>query len=234
MIANGETQSDLEKGRNALREVRGLLGGSPAVDADLKLADARTKTPHTWVVFEDGQSPTFAEYRITFPVPLIGKTKAASVVTVALPRMVVHNVSYGELQIATSNASVRTTTIGSFDRVVASEFQRRMPGILTAAAIEVALKIAAEEAAAQSNSPALTLAATVAGNISSADTRSWTALPKQFEVARLDSPADGKIHIRSASGAELGIVDAPSNRSSIIYMKATVPGAPPAFQVYPL
>ncbi len=234
MITNGETQSDVENGRRALREVRGILGGSPVVDADLALADSHAKAPHTWVVFENGQAPTFAEYRVTFPVPLIGKTRGASTVTVALPRMVFHDLAYGGLQVIAGSVSERTATVGSFDRVMASEFEQRMPGVLTRAAIEAVVKMGIEEAAAQAKSPLFSLAAAVIGNISSADTRSWTALPKQFQAVRLDTPANGKVHLRADNGADLGAVTVPTDRSSIIYVKAMIPGVPASIQVLPM
>jgi uncharacterized protein len=88
MINAGGSASDIEKGRRALNEVQGLVGSNPVVASDIALSNSPTKAAHTWVVFENGKAPTFAEYRITIPVPLIGKTKGVSTITVAMPRMV--------------------------------------------------------------------------------------------------------------------------------------------------
>ncbi len=234
MITDGGTRADVDKGRRALREVRGILGGSPLVDADLALADAPARTPHTWVIFENGRAPSFIEYRITVPVPLLGRSGGVSAVTVALPRMIFHTGTYGGLRVDAGANSVATATIGSFDNVMASEFERRLPRIMAAAALEATLKVGMMEAAAQVKSPLLNLAAAVIGNIATADTRSWTALPKEFEAARVNTPTDGRIHIRTANGADLGTVKVPAGKSSIVYVKAMTPGVPAAIQVLPL
>jgi uncharacterized protein len=114
---------------------------------------------------------------------------------------------------------------------MASEFHQRMPQILAMTAAEALLKIGVQEAVAQTGSPLLQLVATVATNVSSADTRSWTALPSQFDVARVETPKDGKLHIRAINGADLGTVDVPSSASSIVYVKLGAAGAPPAVHV---
>lgn len=234
MITDGGTEADVEKGRRALAEVRGLVGSNPVIDEDIRLSRNPGKAAHTWVVVENGQAPTFIEYRLTLPIPLVGRTHGMSTVTVALPRMVFHETTYPGFRVVAGPESRPTATIGSFDRVMASEFQRRMPQVLAVATTEAIVKIVAQEAVAQTGNKLLQLAAAVGSNISWADTRSWTALPKQFEVARLDAPADGTVQIHSSTGADLGKVAVPKDRSSIVYVKLTAPGAPPAVQVLPL
>ncbi len=76
-LSSAQTDSDFENARTELRRVHDMLGkaANPSVEKDLLWANSRKGTPgaKVWVVFENGQAPTFAEYRITFPVPVIGK-----------------------------------------------------------------------------------------------------------------------------------------------------------------
>jgi hypothetical protein len=112
-----------------------------------------------------------------------------------------------------------------------SEFQRRYPSILRAAVLEAVLKIVLLNVAAQEQSGVALLVATVASNISTADVRSWTALPKDFQVARIETPKDGVVRLRTDSGAELGSATVPTDVSSIVWVKEMRPGSPPAIQV---
>jgi hypothetical protein len=235
-IANSTSNDDLDKAAGALREVRGMVGPNALLDSDLALtARNASRTPRTWIVYESGESPTFAEYRVIFPVPVVGKSNYMSTVTVALPRMVFHRPASTGLHVTDSAGTNATTqSIGSFDRVMASEFQQRLPGIMTRAVGEAAVKVAMQEAAGQTNNSLLKLATAVAANISTADTRSWTALPSTFAAARMAPPADGKLHLVTDTGTDLGDVTVPSGQSAIVYVKLFAPGGRPAIRVYPL
>lgn len=237
LMNNAETASDLEAARVELNRVRDLVGASPVVQADLALiANGRKdKSPKVWIVFENGQAPTFSEYRITFPVPVVGKGGVKpGVVTVALPRMVFHAPAAQRLAVSTGKTETWSASIGDFDRVMATEFSRRQPAIMTRTVLEAALKTAMQTAAAQTGNGLVQLVALTASNISSADTRSWTALPKNFQAARIDAPTDGRVHLRTDSGLDLGDVQVPKDHSSLVYVKEVAPGAKPSLQVFPL
>ena len=47
-------------------------------------------------------------------------------------------------------------------------------------------------------------------------------------------PADGKLHLTTDTGIDLGDVSVPAGQSSIVYVKLFAPGGQPAIQVYPL
>ena len=68
--------ADREKARNAFQRVR-ALEPSPLLNGDYKLATQSGKfSPKTWVIFENGQGSTLAQYAITFPVPIVGRRSA--------------------------------------------------------------------------------------------------------------------------------------------------------------
>ena len=118
---------------------------------------------------------------------------------------------------------------------MATEFQRHQTAILTRAVAEVALKVAVQSAAAQSGSSLLQLGALVASNVSTADTRSWTALPKEFQAVRIDAPKSGTLRLRSDSGQDLGTVSVPvTERGAIVYVKQQTAGGAPSLEVYKL
>ena len=47
----------------------------------------------------------------------------------------------------------------------------------------------------------------------------WTALPKEFQLAKLKTPKDGVLTI-SAKGVDLIDITVPKNQSSIVYIKS--------------
>jgi hypothetical protein len=180
------------------------------------------------VIFENGQSSTFHEMHLSMPM-ITGKP-----LTLALPILVQNALAYSTLRISAEGAATQTVPAGSFDAVMASEFNRRQSLILAEAVAEVLVKNAASVAAQKSNNSLLNAVVGIAANVSTADTRSWTALPKQFQAARLATPADGHVLLASPDGATVGEANVPLDRSSIVWVKIQHVGAHPAVQVIPL
>ncbi len=116
-----------------------------------------------------------------------------------------------------------------------SEFKRHENAILTRAVLEVALKVALQSAAAQTGNSLAQFGALAVSNISTADTRSWTALPKEFQAVRIDAPKDGTVRIRTDSGQDLGSITVPTTGSgAIVYVKQQTAGGQPSLLVYKL
>ena len=144
---------------------------------------ARSHTPGSFLRM--ARLPTFAQYNITFPVPVVGRGGhvGAGVVTVAMPRMVFHAPAAPCLDIVGGGAQISTTPIGDFDRVMASEFcaLKRYNDARGAGGSAEGWSSDCRSAAGNG---LLQLAAVVVSNVSTADTRSWTALPERVSKPR--------------------------------------------------
>jgi hypothetical protein len=251
---NSTVTGDAERARTQLQRTAGMVRNNAVVAADLALAEAsargRRPAPHVWVVFENGQAPTFIQQNITFPAPVIATTGGISVrpVTVSVPRLVIQPSAYQALEVRAGRARVTTALVGSIEGVMASEFNQRWPGHVRDAVIEGFSKIigmsavnvgmgAAGRQMGGMGGLALMLAAeiatTAAGNITTSDTRSWHSLPQEFQVARLPVPADGAVSISALGGPSATAQVAPG-RSAIILVKAQAPGSPLTIQVIQL
>ena len=123
--------------------------------------------------------------------------------------------------------------ISDFDAVMGAEFNKRYPTIVASAVAEVAVKIALQSVANKSNNALFQIAALVGSQVSTADTRSWSLLPKRFDVARLASPADGRLQIQPSGGSAITIT-VPAGKPAIVMIKAMRPGSPLVANVYPL
>jgi hypothetical protein len=162
-------------------------------------------------------------------VPIVGRQTGVSVATVALPRLK-ENASAAQALLV-GDGRERTVVVGDFDQVMGSEFKRRYPSIVRNAVLEAAAKVVLQNVAAQQKSPLALFAATAVSNISFTDTRSWSALPKNFQAARVETPKDGMIRLRTDTGVDLGVTKVPTDVSSIVYVKQEKAGSPPAIHV---
>jgi hypothetical protein len=225
---------DYRKGVVWLQRASQELGPNSPATADLIWADHSHRSlrdkplPQIWVVFENGQSATYHEIRLVLP------TIAGTPMTLAMPTLVENEAACPFIVVQAGGISVNTLPAGSFDAVMASEFQRRRPVILAHAITEVLAKNVGSAVAAKSNSGFLKLAMLVANNVSTADTRSWIALPKEFQTVRVAAPENGEITLATSDGQALGTVKVPTDRSSIVWVKLQHLGAHPAINVAPL
>ena len=232
-------QPDASRARDSLKRVLGMVENKALINADLKLAEDKLRgkpvLPMTWVIFENGQSPLFESYSVPIPVPVLKKDGGIelSVVTVALPRMQLQPLAYPGFDVVATGGQSHSTTLSDFDSVMGAEFNKRYPSIILSAVTEVALKIAAQSAANQTDNGMLKLLTLVGSQISTADTRSWILLPKAFEVARLSTPVDGVLQVQPNGGKAITVKVDPS-KSSIVFVKAMYPGSPLVANVFPL
>ena len=178
--------------------MRATAGQPALLNGDYDLAAKRERfSPKTWVIFENGQGSTLAEYSLQVPIPIVGKRSGASVVRVAMPRLQENAPATRGLLVG--EAGTPTSVVSNFNYVQRSEFERRYPSILALAAAEVAVKAVAQNLVAQEKTGFMLVAAQMAPQVSSADTRSWSALPKEFQTARIEAPKNGQVRLRTAS-----------------------------------
>lgn len=145
-----------------------------------------------FVIFENGLGPRREETRIDLILPRIGYTG------VAFPRIAFHPARVGALKIGLNGAPpVITERIASMDQIVATEFEQRMPAIVTRTLLSVLAKeIASKQVRDELGDLGLILTSVYKFVVNRADTRTWRTLPKEFQVAVLDYPEDGQVHLR--------------------------------------
>lgn len=246
MLLNSAVPGDAEIARNGFERVMGIVGRTSLLQEDMALARAATTgrrpAPQVWVIFEDGQSPVFEQMNILVPMPVAARGGGVTVrpVTVSLPRMVPQRNAYAALDVQAGQARSTTTTIGSIEAVMASEFRRRYPSLVAGAVLEALAKAAGMSAVNAASSRAggfgvlLDAAATATANVTSTDTRSWYLLPREFQAARLAVPANGSLSLRARGGSASQTISVPTDRSSVVHVKAQDPGSPLVVQVYRL
>ena len=232
-----EDAADYGKARDALRRVYGMTGNSRLVQGDLAMVESildhktirKNAPPTVWMIFENGLGPVKEEVRIDIPLMF----EKVSYVGIALPVLRFRDSAYSALQLRSgSNDIGMTEELFSMDGVVAKEFQMELPQVVTRAVLSAVLKTAVQYEATKEGGSLGNLLSTAYTFLSTgADTRGWSSLPKNIQIARFPRPNDGHVDIlTSGAPGPLARVELPKSRYSIVYVKIPTPGAPATYQ----
>ncbi len=207
-LAQAQDASDLERARKSFERALAFAPSNPCVREDLAACDRRLAgaplEPVTYVVFETGQAPIREQVRIDIPIVFANVSYVGSAWPVLRPQ------GGQALTLAVTAGEQRSTTaeVASMDSVIARDFEAERPAIITRTLISTLAKGAAafavNEMASQQDDAlgALVRVATLAyqASVNIADTRTWTTLPKSFQVARIPTPPDRRIELLEGAG----------------------------------
>jgi hypothetical protein len=233
-MANAADSSDLERAHKSFERVVSFADGNDFVKQDLATVDdiiaGKPLSPTTYVIFETGCAPIRDQIRIDIPI-LVSRV---SYVGAAFPTLKPQGNYQPTLTVTTAGTHCNTAMVGSIDGVIALDFKNELPVVITktiAATITKAVAAyAANEAARQAGGDlggllmqVSTAVYQMAVNI--ADTRTWTTLPKEFQVARVPTPADRKIDLTTPNGmnTSVTVIDGTIN---VVYVKSITSGTP--------
>ena len=224
-MANATDASDLERAHKSLERVTGFVPDNEYVKQDLAavngLLNGRPLTPTTYVVFETGCAPVRDQIRIDIPI-IVSKV---SYVGAAFPTLKPQGNFQPELTVTAAGVNYRTETVCNMDSIVARDFKNELPIVITKTIAATVTKAVAAYAANQAADKAggdiaglfmqlSTAVYQMAVNI--ADTRTWTTLPKEFQICRFPTPADGKLGLSTPNGMKLSVtLDGVANGAKI-------------------
>ncbi|MFA6288146.1 MAG: hypothetical protein WC661_12250 [Opitutaceae bacterium] len=230
----GENGSDWERGRKSFERVAGMVPENPYVAADFATATAAAegKAPEglTYVIFETGTGPHRDQVRIDIPTFLV--TSRLAYVGAAFPKLVFNGDYAATLAVAAGGQTFNTATVASMDSVVANDFKNEWPTTLTKTLIATATKaiiqaIVQKQMSDQNAALGLFggLAMTVVNaSTNIADTRTWRTLPKEFQYARLATPADRQLTL--AAGTQTKTITLDPGAVNVVYVKSVSTTSP--------
>jgi hypothetical protein len=230
-----DLSGDYEKANYLFKESSGMVPENDYIAKDLVLTDelisGKTKLENNvWVIFENGLGPVKEEFRID--VPLIFVSSRVYYAGIALPRLVPRYPAYPCLMILTDTGDYPTKQVADMERVIQTEFKKDFRGILARAITSAAIKAVAQAAMQRqkNGSFAAALLAIYSFATTAADVRIWSALPKDFQIARCPIPDDRKLTINPPGGAPFEI-DIPTCTNAIVYVKIIAAGSNPVYEV---
>jgi len=236
---NAEDQGDYEKASHSFKQVYGMTDAGVAAE-DLEMVEnilfgkssRATLKPVVWVVFENGLGPLREELRIDVPL-FLANVRAVPWVGIALPQLKFRDQAYSCLHIKSGTEMLaKTEALASMDSVIASELKKDIRGIATRAILGALVKAYSQYLVYRKlGVDEAKLAAFVQFLTTKADTRIWSALPKDVQVARTSLPDDRRLRITSPNGEELLRVELTEARFNVLHVKIPRRGTRPTYHV---
>ena len=227
-------EGDYSKSIDLLKESAGMNSNNEFIVADFKMVEGvalenKSASNHVWVIYENGLSPERTDFTFGLPIPISGEM---IFVEIALPKLESRSLASANLTLASGAVQVKSKTIASMERVIQTEFKKEFSLILTKAIIGATTK-AVIQYSLRDQDPLIRLAALAHTLITTtADVRMWTSLPKEFQVARIDMPADRRVQI-TVPGKEIKTIELPECKNVIIYVKLPVVSGVPVYDIMP-
>ncbi len=189
--------------------------------------------PHVHVIVEAGLAPRLDELKISIPLfmrqyPYFGAS---------FPVLKVNEGGARGFTARAGGTGHPSTLVTDMDRVVAGDFNARLPAIIALTLVSTATKMiatyAVQEAAMNSGDHntawivAIGMMAYQLGT-NSADLRTWLTLPKRVLYASFPAPADGQVTLELDDGRTIGPIETESNGLTVVHLRAPGPAAEPA------
>ncbi|TVM14500.1 hypothetical protein DPQ33_17445 [Oceanidesulfovibrio indonesiensis] len=240
-LTKGQDKGDYEKALDNFKRVKGMTE-CELVDQDIASAEvclagsgAKTAAKNVWVVFENGMGPILDEIRLDLPIFAVSQSSPIKTVSMALPHMKFRDKAYDYLEVVAGGATDRTTQLADIDRVVATEFDVYYDSILAKSIASTVAKMLGQVVAQEALGDAGALIVGIFNSLTTqADTRMWTALPKEVQVARVKLPKDGRLQLKSPQGLVLSDVVIPECNDCIVYVRIPKANIPAAVTTIPL
>lgn len=214
------------------RAIDAVQAMAPAADArrfagTLEESFKKSKVDKAYVLYEDGFGPGIEEFRIDLPLAIISSKVLYS--GVALPEFVAGRVNNNQLEIKQGTNLQVTAGVTDLNRVASLEFDSAYDAKVGKEITSAVLKTIAQAAINRKidkdtkANPLAGLLMKVAVGIgqaalTQADTRYWSNLPNDIQMAVLDKSGQTPIEIFSASGALIATVPAVAG-DQLIYVR---------------
>lgn len=235
---NGQNRSDFEKARQSMKRIVGMVDVSNNiyVKKDLQALEKivlgqvqkRQLPPTVWIIFENGLRPELDEVRIDIPL-FLGTTMYSGI---AMPKLINQDTAYRFLRVQGSGEGVvETLPISNMDRIIRAEFNSSMPGVLRQAILGAVFKNSLQYTIGEGLSfidSDLAMVGSLLGAFyqisqTEADLRTWSALPKEFQLARLEDVRGKTLCILPPYGQkEIMEIVVPDDHFSLLHIK--IPG----------
>lgn len=227
-------EGDYAKSSSLLKEVHEMMPDNETVKSDFIMveetfAGKAIQDRYVWVIYENGLGPVKSEFKINIPMYIVSNKVIYT--GIALPKMEPRSQTASKMIIFCAGKSVgETSVVGDMERVVLSEFNYSYNDILTRAVFSTILKTYSQYEA-QNKNPYFGLASAAFQLLTThADTRLWSTLPKDFQVAKVKMPEYGKLVLKTET--QNINVDLDLNaKHSIVYVRIPTAMSKPSVSV---
>jgi len=177
-----------------------------------------------FVIFANGHVPALKQMKIQLALPYVGYTG------IAFPQYEHFKHYFKNISLAAGDKSYKTVQVADMSPIVAQEYHKRLPTMITRLAISYLVKetasLVAVQAAKQHGAGAEMLAYGATGFykylFNTADTRCWETLPGEYQMAHFPIPENRKIKLEvptAISKKEININLKKDSKIVIVYIR---------------
>ncbi len=227
-MAAAADASDLERARKSFERVAAFAPDNPYVKEDLAMVDGllngQPLPPTTFIIFETGCAPVRDQVRIDIPILVYN----VSYIGAAFPTLKPQGSYVPYLTVSADGARATTSLVSDMDSVIGLDFKNEKPIVITKTIASAVIKGVAAYAgnhAANQQSDLVGLLAQIStaiyqAAVNIADERTWTTLPKQFQVCHVPTPPDRKIELETPGGGLKIQVTIETGTVNLVYVKS--------------
>jgi hypothetical protein len=227
-MTDAADSSDLERARKSFERVTEMAPDNPYVRKDLAMVDGlingRPLPATVFVIFETGCAPMRGQIRIDIPI-IISKV---SYIGAAFPTLQPQDNYLPNLTVLADGKSWNTALVSDMDSVIGLDFKNEMPIVITktiaATVVKGVAAYAANQAVGQQNDLAGLFmqigTAVYQAAVNIADDRTWTTLPKQFQVCHFPMPPDRTIELMTPDQRRIIPVTIGYGSLILVYVKS--------------
>ena len=228
-MTDAADNSDLERAHKSFQRVTEMAPDNRYVKEDLTMVNnlinnGRPLPPTTFVIFETGCAPVRDQVRIDIPIIV---TKV-SYIGAAFPTLKPQGNYVRNLTVTADGKNFDTSLVSDMDSVIGLDFKNEMPIVITktiAATVVKGVAAYAANAAANEQSGWAGLVTQIGtaiyqAAVNIADERTWTTLPKEFQVCHFPTPPDRKIELKTPDQRQTIQVTIGDGTINLIYVKS--------------
>ena len=233
-MTDAADNSDLERARKSFERVTEMAPDNRYAREDLAMVDhlinGRPLPPTTFVIFETGCAPVRDQLRIDIPI-IVAKVYY---IGAAFPTLKPQGNFVPSLTVTADGKTLATALVSDMDSVIGIDFKNEMPIVITktiaATVVKGVAAYAANQAVGQQNDIAGLFmqigTAIYQAAVNIADERTWTTLPKQFQVCHFPTPPERKIELETPGGRQRMQVTIGDGTINLIYVKSINAASP--------
>ncbi len=216
---------DYQKAVDLLKEAYGMTK-NPLIEHDLAvclsaLSGKVDNKTYAHIIYESGYASKKKDWKIALPIPIRHNNHwQVYMPSLALPTLepVLDEMPY--ISVVNGDFKSSTFKIASMDGVIASEFEKRFPAILTRAIMRTTTDLVLQKIAADQGNILAQVGVGLVGVLkNNADVRSWQSLPKNFSALKVPL-SKGVLEIYDAHGRLL-VSDSVDVSKNYIYVVRT-------------
>jgi hypothetical protein len=227
---------DLSKASLLLKNAYGMMPKNKTAKDDFIMVEEALnngrsiKNKYVWIIYENGLGPIKTQFKVNIPLYMVSSN--VSYTGLALPKLKNRNIATIDMSIYEGSKLLsKTQNIADMDRVIQTEFKYRYKYIVARALMSTILKTNAQYQIYRKLGVLAGLGASIFQFATTqSDTRIWSTVGKEFQIARVNMPSSRKLVLKAGKN-NIDVSLGENAKHSIIYVRIPTANSIPSVSV---